>query len=172
MLPNDITVSARVRAALDFALTKIGVCEDPPGSNRSAELDTWCREAGSPLGSFWCAITVWKQAKVGGLWAPTRDVGSCDEWVKQAKAAQLWSTTPVPGACVVYTNAQTIATGRYAGQRDAVHIGRVLRVRPVLQSIEGNTTLGKYDRNGYTQTLKEVETARVYGYILPEQGAA
>lgn len=168
MLPNDIAVSPKVRAALDFALTKIGVCEDPPGSNRGPELDQWCKEAGSPLGSYWCAITVWKQSKVAGLWTPSRDAGSCDEWVKQAMASGRWTATPTPGAVVVYTNGKKLTAGRYKGQKDADHMGRVLRVSPVLLSVEGNTTLGKYDRNGFIQTLKPIETPRVYGYIKQE----
>ena len=43
-------------------------------------------------------------------------------------------------------------------------------MEPVLMSIEGNTTLGKYDRNGFVQALKEVDQDRVYTYILPGDG--
>jgi hypothetical protein len=37
----------------------------------------------------------------------------------------------------------------------------------VLMSIEGNTTLSRYDRNGFVQALKEVERDRVLCYIRP-----
>ena len=74
----------------------------------------------------------------------------------------------MPGAAVVYTNLKGLVAGRYIGQLDAVHMGLVLRVKPVLLSIEGNTTLAKYDRNGFVQALKEVDEDRAYTYILPE----
>jgi hypothetical protein len=154
-------------AAIDFALHHVDVCEDPIGSNRGPEIDEWCKEAGSPLGSYWCAIAVWKARKAGGLWVPTRDVGSCDEWVYQAFRANKVIHAPTHGAVVLYTNHEKLTTGRYAGQLDAVHAGLIIRVRPQVHAIEGNTTLGKYDRNGYVQTLKVVEKARVLCYIAP-----
>jgi hypothetical protein len=162
-----LDATARIRRTLDFALSNIGVCEDPPGSNRSPEIDAWAREFDSPLGSSWCALAVAKARKEGGLWTPERYAGSCDEWVRGAEEHDLDTYTPMVGAAVVYTNGKTIEGGRYDGQLDAVHIGIVLRVTPVILSIEGNTTLGKYDTNGYVQALKRVDTARVLCYILP-----
>jgi hypothetical protein len=156
-----------VQGALDFALLHVGVCEDPIGSNRGPEIDAWATEFDSPLGSFWCALAVGKARKAGGLWIPARDVGSCDEWVYEATLAGTLSTNPVPGAAVVYTNHSRISGGRYDGQLDAVHIGLVLRTAPVLLSIEGNTVIGPFDRNGFVQTLKEVDRTRVLGYIAP-----
>jgi hypothetical protein len=162
-----IAAPTAVAAAIDYALRHVGVCEEPPGSNRGPEIDAWAKEFGSPLGSYWCALSVGKARKVGGLWIPTHDVGACNEWVLQATHAGLVTTEPIPGAAVVYTNGQLVAGGRYDGQRDAVHIGLVLRVEPVLLSIEGNTVLGAFDRNGWVQTLKEVDTRRVLCYLSP-----
>lgn len=174
MIPTSLSadVSDNVRRALDFALTNIGVCEDPAGSNRGPEIDAWAREFGSPVGSFWCALAVAKARKEGGLWVPAHDAGACNEWLYEARLAGLTSDTPVPGAALIYTNRARIASGYYKGQFDAVHIGLVLRVTPVLMSIEGNTTLGKYDRNGYVQALKEVDRSRVLLYILPGLAAS
>jgi hypothetical protein len=171
MIPKSLEsqVSANVKAAIDFALLNNGVCEDPPGSNRGPEIDEWTTEFGSPLGSFWCAIAVGKARKVGGLWIPSRDVASCDEWYLEAEQQGLFTKDPCHGAAVLYTNGKPLTDGRYQGRKDAVHIGLVLRMRPVPFSIEGNTTLGKYDRNGYVQTLKEIDLARVLGYVLPEK---
>ena len=160
-------VSASVQVALDFALRHIGVCEVPPGSNRGPEIDAWATEFGSPLGSFWCALSVGKARKEGGLWIPSCDVGACNEWVLQGTRAGLVTQLPVPGAAVVYTNGQVVSGGRYDGQRDAVHIGLVLRVEPVLLSIEGNTVLGAFDPNGWVQALKEVDTKRVLCFVSP-----
>ena len=156
-----------VQKALDFALRHVGVCEDPIGSNRGPEIDAWATEFGSPLGSFWCALAVGKARKEGGLWIPSHDVGSCDEWVSQAERNGLLVDDAEPGAAVIYTNRNRIKVGRYAGQLDAVHIGLVLRTRPVLLSIEGNTVIGPFDRNGFVQALKEVDTSRVLGYVGP-----
>lgn len=78
------------------------------------------------------------------------------------------STVPVVGAAVIYTSGKRLAAGCYAGQLDAVHMGLVLRTAPRTFAIEGNTTLGKYDRNGYVLTLKEVEQGRVLCFVLPE----
>lgn len=167
MIPESIVAPENVRQAIDWALTHIGVCEDPIGSNRGPELDEWCQEAGSPLGSYWCAIALWKARKAGGLWVPSHDVGSCDEWIYQAFRANKVISQIVPGAAVIYTNGEKLTDGRYAGQLDAVHCGLVERTTPKRLAIEGNTTLGKYDRNGYILTLKEIASDRVYLYIAP-----
>ena len=156
-----------VVGCLNFALLHVGTCEDPVGSNRSPDIDAWATEFGSPLGSFWCALSVGKARKVGGLWIPTHDVGACNEWFYQASRAGLVSNDPEPGAAVLYTNGTTIRGGRYDGQLDAVHIGLVLRVSPVLLAIEGNTVIGPFDTNGFVQALKEVDRNRVLCYVPP-----
>ena len=161
------TTAPSVSAALEFALLHVGVCEDPVGSNRGPDIDAWATEFGSPLGSYWCALSVGKARKCGGLWIPSHDVGACNEWVMQATADGVIAKDPEPGGAVVYTNGNRITGGRYAGQMDAVHIGLVLRVEPVLLSIEGNTVLGSFDRNGFVQALKEVDVKRVLTYIGP-----
>lgn len=167
MLPRDIVAPDPVKRALDYALSKVGVCEDPPGSNRGADIDAWCKEFGSPLGSFWCALFVGHVRKHAGLWIPDRSVGSCDEWVYQARRAGKWTTHPVPGAAVIYATTKTHDSGRYAGLRDAQHIGLVLRTSPSRMAIEGNTSLDGYSRNGEIVTLKPIAAPRVYGYVLP-----
>jgi hypothetical protein len=162
-----MTCGEGVRAALDYALLHVGVCEDPVGSNRGPDIDAWANEFDSPLGSYWCALSVGKARKCGELWIPSHDVGACNEWALQATADGVIAKDPEPGAAVVYTNGNRITSGRYAGQMDAVHIGLVLRVEPVLLSIEGNTVLGPFDRNGFVQALKEVDVKRVLKYIGP-----
>ena len=154
LFANDL--GPGVHNALYFALTHIGVCEVPPGSNRGPEIDAWCEEFGSPLGSYWCALAVGAARKAGSLWIPSHDVGACNEWVSQAFRDGLTTSTPVPGAAVVYGDGEK-----------AVHIGIVLRVEPVLLSIEGNTTIEGESRNGWVQTLKEVNRAHVLTYISP-----
>ena len=167
MIPGSLIVSPGVQKALDFALANIGVCEVPPGSNRGPEIDAWCREFGSPLGSYWCALAVAKARKAGGLWIPSQEVGACNEWLFEASRAGLTSGAPQPGSAVLYGNGALVSDGSYKGQLDAVHIGLVLRVSPALLAIEGNTTLNGESRNGWIQTLKAVDRSRVLTYILP-----
>lgn len=173
MLPQDLVriLPANVVKFLDYTASKAGVYEDPPGSNRSLDIDAWAKEFGAPLGSYWCALMVGHCRKMHNLWIPPRRelVASCDEWYLAAEKAGLLTQTPTPGAAVLYTNGQTITDGgRYNGRKDAVHIGTVLRVTPAELSWEGNTTIGKYDRNGVTLALKAVDKARVLGYVLPQ----
>lgn len=170
MLPADLVkvVSPEIRAFLDYTATLAGVVEDPPGSNRGPDIDAWAQEFGSPLGSYWCALMVGHTRAKHGLWLPPRRelVGSCDEWYKAAREAGILMKIGVPGAAVLYTNGRTIPDGRYAGQPDMVHIGTMLRNNPPM-AWEGNTSLGKFDRNGFTLALKAIDVARVAGYVLP-----
>lgn len=145
----------------------VGVCEDPIGSNRGEDIDAWAQKFGSPLGSYWCALMQGEIADRSDSWRPTTNVGSCDEWYKQGLAAGLVVRAPRPGAVVLYTNGTRLSSGAYTGQLDAVHIGRVLRATPRPFAIEGNTTLGKYDRNGFVCTLKEIAQSRVLCYLAP-----
>lgn len=174
MIPAELlrTESSLVIDILQASTDLVGVCEDPPGSNRGEDIDAWAMKFGSPLGSYWCALMQGEIADRSHSWRPTHDVGSCDEWYLQGTKAGLLITEPRPGAIVLYTNGQRIAGGRYDGRRDAVHIGRVLRAKPVPMAIEGNTTLGKYDRNGFVSTLKAIEPLRVLCYLAPAPRAS
>ncbi|MBA3890985.1 MAG: hypothetical protein H0X64_10685 [Gemmatimonadaceae bacterium] len=169
MLPADLKaiVSPKVAACLDYASTLVGVTEVPLGSNRAPDIDAWCREFGSPLGSYWCALYVGHVRKTHGLWVPSRDVGNCDEWVLQARERGLASSTPVPGAAAVFTNWSRHTSGRYKGQHDAVHISLVLRVTPRLEDLGGNTTLTGFSRNGDTVAKKGIDRNRILCWVLP-----
>lgn len=176
MIPADLNHLPQViKDFLDYTATKAGVVEIPPGSNRGPDIDEWAKEFGSPLGSFWCALSVGHCRRKFGLWTPPRRelTGSCDEWFLAAERAGVFTPEPSPGCAVLYTNHRRLlappAPLRYAGRWDIVHIGTVLRATPVEMAWEGNTTLGKYDTNGFVQTLKQVERSRVLGYVLPFQ---
>jgi hypothetical protein len=71
--------------------------------------------------------------------------------------AGLTHTTAPPRAAIVYTDARTLHGGRTGGRLDAVHLGLVLRVAPVLLSIDGATTIATYDREGFVQALEPVD---------------
>lgn len=72
--------------ALNRAIAKIGVTEHPPGSNRGPIIDGWNRDAGVPVGSYWCCSFVHAMydregfklpggASVGNLLASARERG-------------------------------------------------------------------------------------------------
>jgi hypothetical protein len=142
------------------ALLDIGICETPPGSNRSGRIDEYVEAVGSPLASFWCAAAVAAWFREAGAMTPPSSAGSCDVWMGWAKLHALWQPTPAIGSAVVY--------GR-AG--DASHIGVVVRVDPLLLAVEGNTALEAYSRNGVAVDLKQVNPARVLGYVRAVEAA-
>ncbi|MDP3401943.1 MAG: hypothetical protein Q8R97_12565 [Brevundimonas sp.] len=139
------------------ALLDIGICEIPPGSNRSGRIDEYLQAVGSPLASFWCAAAVAAWFREAGAKTPPSSAGSCDVWMGWAKLRGLWQATPAIGSAVVYGK-----------PTDATHIGVVVRVTPLLLSVEGNTSFDGFSRNGVAVDLKFVRTERVLGYVCPE----
>jgi hypothetical protein len=136
------------------ALLDIGLCEIPPGSNRSPRIDEYVSAVGSPPGSFWCAAAVAAWFREAGAMLPPSSAGSCDVWMGWAKFRGLWRVNPAIGDAVVYGT-----------PTDATHIGVVVRVTPLELAVEGNTALEQYSRNGVAVDLKLVNPARVVGYV-------
>jgi hypothetical protein len=77
-----------------------------------------------------------------------------------AKLRGLWQSNPSVGCAVVYGK-----------PTDANHIGVVVRVSPLVLSVEGNTALEAYSRNGVAVDLKQVSPGRVLGYVRPSEAA-
>ena len=138
------------------ALSDVGICEMPPGSNRSGRIDEYVRAVGSPLGSYWCAAALaawWREA---GAEVPPKEAGSCDTWMMWARHTNRWKATPQPGDAVLYGT-----------PKDSNHCGVVVRISPLILTVEGNTSLGGYDRNGVAVDLKQLNAPKVVGYISP-----
>lgn len=148
------------RAQLD-----IPIVENPPSSNRSPEIDAMCKQWGVPLKSYWCALwtaTVWKDAgaevppiiaKKG--WHPAK----CETWRQWALETGRFSAIPIIGAAPLYGN---------GGREPAHHMGPcVVAISPALLSLEGNTALAGYSRNGELTAMKLIDTARLIGYVSP-----
>ncbi len=153
----DATVPALEQAIVRRAMCDIGILEIPPGSNRSPRIDEYVTAVGSPPGSRWCAAALAAWWRESGAAVPRAEGGSCNAWVAWSRRNGTWHGAPVPGHAVVY--------GR---DGVAVHIGVVVRVAPLLLSVEGNTSIaGNFDPNGVAVALKEVTAARVLGYIAP-----
>ena len=152
-LPGVDAMTARL---IQRAQQHVGVCEDPPGSNRGKGIDAWNERAGVPVASYWCASFVGAMWRDSGFDVPA-GYASCDTWMQWAKETDRWSqNVPTLGCAVLYGK-----------PGDATHIGLVIRTRPLTLSIEGNTTVegSTFERNGTSVALKLV-TGRdpVLGY--------
>lgn len=155
----DDSVSELAQAIVRRAMRDVGIVEMPPGSNRSPAIDEYVGAVGSPAGSRWCAAALAAWWRDCGADVPVVDGGSCNAWMTWAARQKIWNSEPAPGRAVVY--------GRNGV---AVHIGVIVRVSPVLLSVEGNTSLaGGLDADGIAVTLKRVATSRVLGYITPRE---
>lgn len=140
------------------AMADVGICEMPPGSNRSPYIDECNRLAGVPVGSYWCASWAGRVFREAGAQVPS-GYASCDAWVAWAKKNGRWTNRPVPGAAVLYGK-----------PTDASHIGIVVRTDPRLFTCEGNTGTEEHSRNGYVVWPKEIsgdDELRVLGYVMP-----
>lgn len=148
------------------ALCDVGICEMPPGSNRSGRIDEYNRMAGAPEGSYWCASAVgawWREAAefLGQHIDLPKGYASCDNWMKWGKETKRWSDVPGYGASVLY-----------GVPGDARHIGTIIRISPLVMSIEGNTTIEgarfSSSRNGVAVSQKEItKDDPVLGYVHP-----
>lgn len=152
----DTSVSALAQRIVRRALLDVGIVEMPPASNRSPRIDMYVGAVGSPLGSRWCAAAVAAWWRDAGALVPPREAGSCDAWHAWAMQNTRWRTAPEPGHAVLFG----------VGTK-AVHIGVVVRVTPLVLSVEGNTSLGTFDPNGVAIALKQVNAQRVLGYVAP-----
>lgn len=138
------------------AICDVGICEMPPGSNRSGRIDEYNKKSGAPVGSYWCASwagAVWWEA--GSEKLPS-GYASCDNFMAWAKRTNRWTDEPGYGYAVLYGK-----------PGDASHIGIVVRLDPILLNVEGNTSFAGFSRNGVAVDLKPVDTRRVLGYASP-----
>jgi len=157
-------ISAFMKATLSVALSKVGVMEDPPGSNRGPKVDEYLKSAGldPSAGSFaWCAAFVYwsfSQAatRLGTSNPAMRTAGVLDHWKKAGQvgitrllAGQILDDLSLLKPGLVFV----INTGGGRG-----HMGLVEDFRDDrLITIEGNTNLpgdregvGVFRRNGRT----------------------
>jgi hypothetical protein len=151
------------RKIVELAQKDIPILEDPPGSNRSPEIDRMCKRWGVPLASAWCALwtsSVWFDA--GAIIPPVRaskdwHPAKADSWYQWAKETGALVQDPVIGAAVLYG-------------KDGVahHIACcVVSVTPKLLAFEGNTSETGFSREGELTEMKRVNHDRLLGYVLP-----
>lgn len=159
-LPADTPIL--LRKICQGAFDDLLVCELPPGSNRSPEIDAMNKAVGVAEGSYWCASWVSRVWREAGADVPGKNgSASCDEWMLWAKKSGRWTDTPSIGAAVLYGK-----------PGDANHIGIVVMLDPMVCTIEGNTVIGAFERNGWVVGLKMMATNRVLGYVVPTHAVA
>ena len=135
-------------------------------------VSAWWRQAGAlPLSSVATDSTIdtslisnygndssRRNRTIANFKKPFNGSTSCDAWMDWARQNNRWSRLPVVGAAVLYGNT-----------KDATHIGVVASINPdgSVTTIEGNTLLKSYSRNGGLCAQKQASLNRVVGYVYP-----
>ena len=144
---NSAAPPALAKAAIDFAITQIGVREKPIGSNRGTEVDGYLRAVGlNPAGgSFpWCvAFTHFCYKKAA------ESLGSQNPHIKTALVLDHWNQAGTKPKVVRVTNAKAVADPELVKPGSLFiidlgeghgHSGMVIKVaNGRLVTIEGNT---------------------------------
>jgi hypothetical protein len=123
-----------------FAVSQIGVKEQPPGSNQT-KYNEWCKVPRQP----WCAMFVSYCFEKSGFPLPNiqdgypSGGGYCPYFESYAKKNGQWHKTPKTGDLALF----------HFGKNLAVHIGIVEQVYGnTFTCIEGNTSLSSNDNGG------------------------
>lgn len=137
------------RAIIYRAMCDVGILEVPLNSNRGVRIDRYAKRAGSPLGSWWCALWAGAVFADCGAVIPV-SYPACDAWLPYL------TKTPVIGAAILY------------GVRgDAHHIGIVARLEPMVLTIEGNRGFAGTTNNGVAVDIGPQMRRDVLGYFHP-----
>ncbi|HEV7534036.1 MAG TPA: CHAP domain-containing protein [Acidimicrobiia bacterium] len=144
---------AAVDVVLAAARAKLGVAEDPPGSNL-VEFSRWAGIPGQP----WCAAFVsWCLTQGGAM-----DVAPfvyCPTGVAEYRRADRFGAVPRLGSVVFF---------QWPGSGRADHVGLVEAIRPdsSIVTIEGNTD----ERGGGSggKVMRHVRRANIAGYGHPD----
>jgi hypothetical protein len=170
MRPRDYLVGVpemRVRI-VECAHADIGEGEDLDasghGTNRSAYCDRVNARFGSPLGSPWCANAGAGWWKDGGAPELPPEPGSCESWRQWAFRTDRFRDTPQPGYAALYGTATHAEhwelVARLVRDLTAHWEQRVL-------VIGGNTSLGRYNRDGWVVAEKILDADRLIGFVAP-----
>ena len=169
-VPGD-KIPALNRVILQRAWRDLEIAETPPGTNRGVRIEAYLRRAGvssaeiNKGNGLWCAAwlaAVWEDA--GAAVPPKGDRAGCDEWGAWAKRRGLW----MPARAVPTGGVPEGAAVLYGTPGDLSHIGLVTRWdRWYKRSLEGNTSVGDYSREGVMVAFKDIALQRVQGYVIP-----
>lgn len=141
---------------LNAARSKLGVREDPPGSNK-VEFNTWALVVPGP----WCAAFVsWALSAGGALDVPK--FVYCPTGVNAYKAAGRFGSQPRVGAVVFF---------QWPGIDRPCHVGLVEAIQAdgSIVTVEGNTDVAGGGSGG--QVMRHVRRGNIVGYGYPNYEA-
>lgn len=152
--------------ALAWALSQVGVTEDPPGSNRVAYWEVLPEFQGSP----WCGAFVWDALQRAGAdlsWTTVRRFVYCPSGLADASShGPVHQGPPDPGDVVWFDFGNTLAPE---------HVGLVVSAAGwphSLETVEGNTSATGSQSNGGEVMRRTRSTALVAGFATPTYPAA
>lgn len=159
--------SALGYAACHRALKDEGILEVPLGSNRGPRLDRYAKEAGSPLGSWWCAILAGRVLIDIGSLVPDA-YAATDNWLPYVRRKDQ-GATPLIGDVVIYGLWQK---GPVVSWGNAHHAGIIVRlpekkVQPLTLTIEGNRGYAGTTNNGVAVDMGPMLRTDILGYYSP-----
>lgn len=156
LVPGENCTELGFRIALR-AWKDIGIVEVPLGSNRGTRIDRYAQRAGSPLGSWWCAIWAGAVFADAGALVP-KGYPLTDNWLPHI------TDKPVIGAAVLYGLRKR---GPVRSDMDAHHIGIVVRLDPLMLTVEGNRGYAGTTNNGVAVDIGPVTRKDILGYMHP-----
>lgn len=150
-------MNERAEKLIEVAVSQIGVCEEPKGSNKGQQVEAYLKSVGLPGGNPWCmAFVVWCCKKIG-LSAGVPTSGSVMQSWKSCKLAyRVNKSTPKPGDIAIFD---------YGGGKG--HTGIVESVEgSVIKTIEGNTN-NDGSREGYMvcKHSRSLHSSQLVGFI-------
>jgi hypothetical protein len=146
------------RAIVIRAMADVGILETPLNSNRGTRIDAMAKRAGSPLGSWWCAIWAGAVFADCGALVPN-GYPLTDTWLPYCVKE------PVIGAAVLYGLKKK---GPVVAWGDAHHIGIVVRLEPMVLTIEGNRGFAGTTNNGVAVDIGPMNRRDILGYFHPK----
>lgn len=160
-------------AALEVAISQLGVSEVPKNSNRGPEIKKYLNSVGLPEGYAWCmAFVYWcfkKASERAGIPVPFhRTAGVADCWNKTALSHRLTAdnmrkrTEPLPAGTLVIFK---FKTGWHVGMVESS--SKTVRNEIELLTIEGNTN-DEGSREGFEVCRrKRMLNESIVGFLLP-----
>lgn len=138
------------------AMKDVGILEVPLGSNRGVRIDRYLRRANVPESlieqgrGWWCAAEVGAVFLDCGIPVPA-DYGVVQSWVPYL------SPSRTIGSAVVY-----------GADGHGHHIGIIVRIEPMVLTIEGNRAFAGHTNNGVACDIGPMQRKDILGYVPPE----
>lgn len=154
-------------AAIEFAITKVGIMEDPVGSNSGLEVNKYLNSVNVAIGEPWCMAFVYycyDQAAIGlGVSNPLVKTGGClDQW-QQTTCFKIKSSEAINNPSLVKLGSVFIIDhGGGLG-----HTGIVINVtNGYITTIEGNTNNNNSREGiGVFKNIRKINTINK-GFII------